>query len=293
MTGLPPPEMTKEGMMGEPFSVGMGTITKGQSPGTRIISRKKTTKTTKITKTRIDGSSEPKTTSYTYTYTYPGSSVTTFRNTSTFITKTGQKPISESERRRISSTYESSSGSSYDGDSVYKKQFSSSVGSGGSISGSSQSVGNVDSSYRIGVGEEYLKNTEEDVYDYEEEVYDPEFARGPVVSPEDLLHPFVIRGFGAAKGYKYRNENPCDGRSCYPSTGNLLIGRLDKLSATSTCGLQKKEKYCIVSFLDQRKKCFWCDSRDAFVGNPRYSHRIQNVLSRFDPRTRLPILVAE
>ncbi|KAB7494579.1 Laminin subunit beta-1 [Armadillidium nasatum] len=178
-----------------------GNNYEGQSPGTRIISRKKTTKTTKITKTRIDGSSEPKTTSYTYTYTYPGSSVTTFRNTSTFITKTGQKPISESERRRISSTYESSSGSSYGGDS-YNKQFSSSVGSGGSVSGSSQSAGKVDSSYRIGVGEEYLKNTEEDVYDYEEEVYDPEFARGPVVSPEDLLHPFVIRGFGAAKGMK-------------------------------------------------------------------------------------------
>ena len=86
----------------------------------------------------------------------------------------------------------------------------------------------------------------------------------------------------------------CEERSCYPATGNLLIGRQDKLAATSTCGMQSKEKYCILSHLDRykvgqngrrtREKCFWCDSTPEGVrGQPRQAHRVQNIVYRMEP----------
>jgi hypothetical protein len=57
----------------------------------------------------------------------------------------------------------------------------------------------------------------------------------------------------------------CDKRSCYPATGNLLIGREDMLFANDTCGLQREERYCIISSLDARSnkkttKCAMCDN---------------------------------
>ncbi|KAL1110574.1 hypothetical protein AAG570_008102 [Ranatra chinensis] len=73
--------------------------------------------------------------------------------------------------------------------------------------------------------------------------------------------------------------------SCYPATGNLLIGREKNLTASSTCGLHSVENYCIVSHLEDQKKCFTCDSTDATIDKPEYNHRIQHIIYSTDPGT--------
>uniref|UniRef100_A0A672SL20 Laminin subunit beta-2-like n=1 Tax=Sinocyclocheilus grahami TaxID=75366 RepID=A0A672SL20_SINGR len=71
--------------------------------------------------------------------------------------------------------------------------------------------------------------------------------------------------------------------SCYPATGNLLIGRAINLTATSTCGLDGPEQYCI-----DLNKCFKCDSQmpyDAYHHDN--SHRVENVIYHRDSRGEL------
>ncbi|CAN9515951.1 unnamed protein product [Ophioblennius macclurei] len=79
------------------------------------------------------------------------------------------------------------------------------------------------------------------------------------------------------------NPHGCTEGSCYPATGNLLIGRAVNLSATATCGLHRPDQYCIVSHLQESDKCFECNSQHPYDPyHHRNSHRIDNVIYLMD-----------
>lgn len=77
--------------------------------------------------------------------------------------------------------------------------------------------------------------------------------------------------------------HPCEQSSCYPATGNLLIGRENRLQADSTCGLNDPERFCIVSHLEE-KKCFLCDTRRETENDAQLNHRIGNIIYKHQPR---------
>ncbi|XP_069101491.1 laminin subunit beta-1-like [Argopecten irradians] len=87
-----------------------------------------------------------------------------------------------------------------------------------------------------------------------------------------------------------RRQPQCEQGSCYPATGDLLIGRSsdEQLYASSTCGSRNPETYCIVSHLEEEEKCFSCDSRTPWSLQNNQSHKIENVVSSFirDRKTR-------
>ncbi|KAF7246577.1 Laminin subunit beta-4 [Varanus komodoensis] len=78
-------------------------------------------------------------------------------------------------------------------------------------------------------------------------------------------------------------QNHCNGGSCHPALGDLLVGRSAQLTASSTCGLFGPQKYCIIGYLEDEQKCFTCDSRDPY--HPVFqadSHLIENVITSFE-----------
>ncbi|XP_012252560.2 laminin subunit beta-1-like [Athalia rosae] len=76
-------------------------------------------------------------------------------------------------------------------------------------------------------------------------------------------------------GFLPNKLKPCEQGSCYPATGDLLIGRENRLHVSSTCGLREAERFCIVSHLKERKKCFFCNSH-----HPKQQHRIENIVQK-------------
>ncbi|XP_031421826.1 laminin subunit beta-2 isoform X1 [Clupea harengus] len=79
----------------------------------------------------------------------------------------------------------------------------------------------------------------------------------------------------------------CTHSSCYPATGDLLVGREKSLKASSTCGSRRKEPYCIVSHLQEEKKCFQCDSRRPYdTLYNTISHRIDNLITIYKPHRK-------
>ncbi|XP_011162425.1 laminin subunit beta-1 isoform X1 [Solenopsis invicta] len=106
-------------------------------------------------------------------------------------------------------------------------------------------------------------------------------SRGSVqrgdMSPLEVVterHNWLGPTISKSRGLYAKRPHPCEQSSCYPATGNLLIGRKDKLSASSTCGLHGPERFCIVSHLKDRKKCFFCDT-----SIPKQQHNIENIVS--------------
>ncbi|XP_040894125.1 laminin subunit beta-4 [Toxotes jaculatrix] len=83
-------------------------------------------------------------------------------------------------------------------------------------------------------------------------------------------------------------QDQCSGRSCNPQLGDLMVGRAAQLSASSTCGLDEPQKYCIIGYLEEEQKCFTCDSRLPHHdhSNPN-SHRVENIIATFNPERKM------
>ncbi|XP_010021082.1 PREDICTED: laminin subunit beta-4, partial [Nestor notabilis] len=78
-------------------------------------------------------------------------------------------------------------------------------------------------------------------------------------------------------------QDDCAAGSCHPAVGDLLLGRSKQLTASSTCGMNSPQKYCIIGYLEAEQKCFLCDSRYPY--NPytqRNSHMVENVITTFE-----------
>ncbi|TKS70569.1 Laminin subunit beta-3 [Collichthys lucidus] len=70
-------------------------------------------------------------------------------------------------------------------------------------------------------------------------------------------------------------QTDCSRGACYPPSNDLLLGRADRLQASSTCGITGSEVYC-TPYEQRRMKCCPCDSRNP---DGPLAHTVQDVLS--------------
>ncbi|OXB81041.1 UNVERIFIED_CONTAM: hypothetical protein H355_004961, partial [Colinus virginianus] len=79
-------------------------------------------------------------------------------------------------------------------------------------------------------------------------------------------------------------QDDCRAGSCHPAVGDLLLGRSKQLVASSTCGVNGPQKYCIIGYLEAEQKCFVCDSRYPYNPYTQHnSHMIENIITTFEP----------
>ncbi|KAF6732267.1 Laminin subunit beta-3 [Oryzias melastigma] len=76
-----------------------------------------------------------------------------------------------------------------------------------------------------------------------------------------------------------RAQTDCSLGACYPPSQDLLLGRVQQLRASSTCGLTESEVFCTL-YQQRRIKCCPCDSRNP---NGQLAHTVQDVLSTSGP----------
>ncbi|KAM9320217.1 laminin subunit beta-3 [Gastrophryne carolinensis] len=74
-------------------------------------------------------------------------------------------------------------------------------------------------------------------------------------------------------------QQDCSNGACYPTVGDLLLGRTNRLRASSTCGMEQPETYC-TPYGKTQLKCCRCDSRVPFT---EVSHRVVNMVSPVGP----------
>lgn len=65
-----------------------------------------------------------------------------------------------------------------------------------------------------------------------------------------------------------------------------MVGREEKLSASSTCGIRSQERYCILSGLGQRKKCFLCDSNPINRDDKFKYHGIETIVPTYGTKRK-------
>lgn len=74
-------------------------------------------------------------------------------------------------------------------------------------------------------------------------------------------------------------QTDCSRGACYPPSNDLLLGRVDQLHASSTCGLTGSEIYC-TPYEQRKMKCCPCDSTNP---DGPLAHTLKDLLSTSPP----------